>query len=54
MSSAKPSGTRKGSVTAESGVSIESNTKKIEPEVVNLLVGLVVATGVILALVLLS
>ena len=54
MSSAKRGGIKKRSVTAESAVSVASDTKKIEPEVVRMLVGLVVATGVIGALVLLS
>lgn len=54
MSSAKRGGTKKGSVTAETAMSIESDTKRLEPEVVRMLVGLVVATAVIGALVLLS
>ena len=54
MSSAKRCGTKKGSVTAETAMSIESDTKRLEPEVVRMLVGLVVATAVIGALVLLS
>ena len=54
MSSAKRGGIKKGSVTAESAVSVANDTRKLEPEVVRMLVGLVVATGVIGALVLLS
>lgn len=54
MSSAKGSGTKTGSVMAETAGSIESDSKKLEPGVVKMLVGLVVATGVIGALVLLS
>ena len=54
MSSAKGSGTETGSVTAETTTSIGSESEKLEPEVVKMLVGLVVATGAIVALVLLS
>lgn len=52
MSSAKGNGT--GSVMAETAMSIKKDSEKLEPEVVRMLVGLVVATGVIGALVLLS
>lgn len=51
MSSARGGETKTGSATA---MSVESDSKKLEPEVVRMLVGLVVATGVIGALVLLS
>lgn len=54
ISSAKGSGTESGSVMAETAASIESHSEKLEPEVVRMLVGLAVATGVIGALVLLS
>ncbi len=54
MFRAKRSGAEKGSLMAETAVTIESDPKKLEPEVVRMLVGLVVATGVIGALVLLS
>lgn len=54
MSSAKGSGTETGSVTAETATSIGSDSEKLEPEVVKMLIGLVVATGAIGALVLLS
>ncbi len=54
MSSAKGSKTETGSVMAETAASIKSDSEKLEPEVVKMLVGLVVATGVIGALVLLS
>lgn len=42
------------SVVAETAASVESGFEKLEPEVARMLVGLVVATGVIGALVLLS
>lgn len=54
MSSARGRGIEKGSVIAETATSIESDPEKLEPEVVRMLVGLVVATGVIGALVLLT
>ena len=54
MSSAKGSRTETGSVMAETAVSIKSDSEKLEPEVVKMFVGLVIATGVIGALVLLS
>ena len=52
--SAKVSETERGSVVAETATSTEGNANKLEPEVVRMLVGLAVATGVIGALVLLS
>ena len=54
MSGEKGSGTGTMSVMAESAASIESEPEKLEPEVKTMLVGLVVATGVVGALVLLS
>ena len=54
MSSARGSETKTGSAMAEDAKSVEGDSKKLEPEVVRMLVGLVVATGVIGALVLLS
>ena len=54
MSGAKRSGAEKGSLMAETAVTIESDPRKLEPGVVRMLVGLVIATGVIGALVLLS
>lgn len=54
MSSAKGSETETASVMAGTATSTEGNSEKLEPEVVRMLVGLVVATGVIGALVLLS
>lgn len=54
MSSAKGSGTGTMSMMAESAASIGSEPEKLEPEIKRMLVGLVVATGVIGALVLLS
>ena len=54
MSSAKGDGTQTGSTMAEDAMSIEGDSRRLEPEVVRMLVGLVVAAGVIGALVLLS
>ena len=54
MSTAKSNGTEKGSRMAETATSNESDSEKIEPEIVRMLLGLVVATGVIGALVLWS
>ena len=54
MSTAKSGGTEKGSGMAETATSIESDYEKHEPEIVRMLLGLVVATGVIGALVLWS
>lgn len=54
MSSAKDSENDTRSVVAETAASVESGFEKLEPEVARMLVGLVVATGVIGALVLLS
>lgn len=54
MSSAKRRETEKGNVMANNATSIKNGTKRLEPAVVRMLVGLAVATGVIGALVLLS
>ena len=54
MSSAKGSGSETGSTMPEIAASHKSDSKKLEPEIVRMLVGLMVATGVIVALVLLS
>lgn len=54
MSSAKVSETETGSMVAETATSIEGDSNKLETEVVRMLLGLVIATGVIGALVLLS
>lgn len=54
MSSAEVSETKTGSVVAETTMSTEGDSSKIEPEIVRMFVGLAVATGVIGALVLLS
>lgn len=54
MSSAKDSENDTRSVVAETAASVESGFEKLEPEVARMLVGLVVATGVIGALFLLS
>lgn len=54
MSGARGGETKTGSMMAEDAMSVEGGSRKIEPEIVRMLVGLVVATGVIGALVLLS
>lgn len=52
MSGARGNGTETGSVMSE--IAASSDSEKLESEVVRMLVGLLVATGVIGALVLLS
>lgn len=54
MSTAKSDEFNKGNGTNINFASIEGDTMKLEPEVVRMLVGLVVATGVIGALVFLT
>lgn len=54
MSSAKVGEIETGSVVADTAMSTEGDSNKLEPEVVRMLVGLVVATAVIGALVLLG
>ena len=54
MSTAKSEEINKGNGTNINFTSIEGDTRKLEPEVVRMLVGLVVATGVIGALVFLT
>lgn len=54
MSSAKRRETEKVNAMVNNVVSIKNGTNRLEPAVVKMLVGLVVATGVIGALVLLS
>ena len=53
-SSAKGVENGTGSVMADTAASIKNGSEKLEPEVVKMLVGLGLATGVIGALVLLS
>lgn len=54
MSSVKDSKNGTRSVVAESAASMENDSEKLEPEVAKMLVGLVIATAVIGALILLS
>ena len=54
MSTEKSRATDKQDMTSPHSASIELHTRKLEPEVVRMLIGLVVATGVIGVLILLS
>ena len=54
MSTEKSRATDKQDMTSPHYASIECDTRKLEPEVVRMLIGLVVATGVIGVLILLS
>ena len=54
MSTERNRATDKRDVASPHSASIECDTRKLEPEVVRMLIGLVVATGVIGVLILLS
>ena len=54
MSTAKSRTTGNQVMSSPRSASMERDTRKLEPEVVRMLIGLVVATGVIGALILLS
>ena len=54
MSTERNRATDKRDVTSPHSASIECDTRKLEPEVVRMLIGLMVATGVIGVLILLS
>ena len=54
MSTEKSRATDKQDMTSRHSASLQCDTWKLEPEVVRMLIGLVVATGVIGALILLS
>ena len=54
MSTEKSRATDKQDMTSLHTASIKCDTRRLEPEVVRMLIGLVVATGVIGALILLS
>lgn len=54
MSTEKSRATDKLDMTSPHSASIECDTRRLEPEVVRMLIGLVVATGVIGALIFLS